>query len=108
MVPDLTATTDGTGQFAFDNVAIGIYRLVIEKDGFNAAARNLTLVEPGEKLVSNFDLVPGAISEAVSITATRGERDASEVPAKAETVASEQLIRQNPTTTQDALTNVAN
>ena len=105
---ELTATTDGTGQFQFDNVAIGIYRLRIEKDGFNAAARNLTIVEPGEKLVSNFDLVPGAISEAVSVTATRGERDASEIPAKAETVASEQLIRQNATTTQDALTNVAN
>ncbi len=105
---ELTATTDGTGQFTFDNVAIGIYRLVIEKDGFNTAARNLTLVEPGEKLVSNFDLLPGAIGESISVTATRGERDATEVPAKTETIGSEQLIRQNATTTQDALTNVAN
>lgn len=105
---ELTATTDGNGNYLFENLAIGIYRVRVEQTGFGAAARNITLVEPGEKLEANFDLSPGAVTETVSVTAARGERDALEIPAKTESVAGDQLIRQNVTTAQDALTSLAN
>ncbi len=105
---ELTATTDGNGNYLFENLAIGIYRVRVEQTGFGAVARNITLVEPGEKIEANFDLSPGALTETVSVTAARGERDALEIPAKTESVVSEQITRQNVTTAQDALTNLAN
>ncbi len=105
---ELTAATDKDGKYAFDNVAIGLYRLRVEQAGFSIAARNVTLAEAGEKLEANFDLSPGSISEQVSVTAARGERDTLEVPVRTEAVGSEELQRQNATTTQDALLKVPN
>ncbi len=105
---DLVTTTDGAGQYRFENIAIGIYRLRVELTGFNTAVRNLTVTELGEKIESNFDLVPGAITEVVSVTAARGERDETEIPAKTESLVGEELQRQNNTTTQDGLTNLSN
>ncbi|MDX2030740.1 MAG: TonB-dependent receptor, partial [Blastocatellia bacterium] len=105
---ETTATTDGGGQYQFVNIAIGIYRLRVELTGFNTAVRNLTVTELGEKIESNFDLVPGAITEAVSVTAARGERDETEIPAKTEGVNEKELERQNNTTTQDGLTTLSN
>lgn len=105
---ELSATTDGNGRYEFESVAIGLYRLRVELAGFSTAARNLTLAEPGEKLEANFDLSPGGITEQVSVTAARGERDALEVPVRTEAIPSEEILRQNNTTTQDTLTKVAN
>jgi hemoglobin/transferrin/lactoferrin receptor protein len=105
---ELTATTDSDGRYQFDNVSIGIYRLRVEQEGFSTVARNITLTEPGEKIEANFDLSPGAVTEQVSVTAARGERDELEVPVRTEAIGSEELIRQNNTTTQDALTKVPN
>lgn len=105
---ELTATTDNNGQYQFDSIAVGLYRLRVEQAGFSTAARNVTLAEAGEKLEANFDLAPGSISEQVSVTAARGERDALEVPVRTEAVGSEELQRQNNTATQDSLTKTAN
>ncbi len=105
---ELTATTDKDGKYNFDNVAIGLYRLRVEQAGFSIAARNVTLADAGEKLEANFDLAPGSITEQVSVTAARGERDALEVPVRTEAVGSEELQRQNNTTTQDTLSKVPN
>jgi len=103
-----TATTDASGRFQLNELAAGIYRVRVEKAGFSTAARNLTLADPNGKLEANFELAPGDITEQVSITAARGERDTLEVPVRAETITEDQLIRQNNTSTQDALTSVPN
>ncbi len=105
---ELTAATDKDGKYAFDNIAIGLYRLRVEQAGFSIAARNVTLAEAGEKLEANFDLAPGSISDQVSVTAARGERDTLEVSVRTEAVGSEELQRQNATTTQDTLLKVPN
>ena len=103
-----SAATDTAGLYQINNVAIGIYRLRVEKTGFAAASRSLTVAEAGEKIESNFDLAPGGVAEQVSVTAARGERDALEIPVRAETIAQQVLDRQNNTATQDALTSVPN
>src|SRR5262245_4335446 len=103
-----TATTDASDRYQLNELAIGIYRVRVEKAGFSTAARNLTLAAPSEKVEANFELAPGDITEQVSITAARGERDTLEVPVRAETITEDQLIRQNNTSTQDALTSVPN
>jgi len=103
-----TATTDASGHYQHNDLAKGIYRVSVEKPGFSTATRNLTLGDTRESVEANFELVPGDIAEQVSVTAARGERDALEVPVRAETITEDQLIRQNNTSTQDALTAVPN
>src|SRR5262245_34063040 len=103
-----TATTDASDRYQLNELAIGIYRVRVEKAGFSTAARNLTLAAPSEKVEANFELAPGDIAEQVSVTAARGERDALEIPVRAETITEDQLIRQNNTATQDLLTSVPN
>src|SRR5215475_236904 len=103
-----TTTTDASGRYQLNELAAGVYRVRVEKAGFSTAARNLTVADPNEKVVANFELAPGDISEQVSVTAARGERDALEVPVRAETITEDQLVRQNNTSTQDALTSVPN
>ncbi|MBI3426642.1 MAG: TonB-dependent receptor, partial [Acidobacteria bacterium] len=105
---ELTATTDKDGHYEFDGVAIGLYRLRVEQAGFSTAARNVTLDDAGAKLEANFDLSPGSITEQVSVTAARGDRDTLEVPVRTEAIGSEELQRQNNTTTQDSLAKTAN
>jgi outer membrane receptor protein involved in Fe transport len=103
-----SATTDASGRYQINDVAVGIYRLRVEKPGFATAARSLTLADAGEKIESNFNLAPGGVAEQVSVTAARGDRDTLEIPVRAETISQQVLDRQNNTATQDALTQVPN
>ncbi|MCI0388107.1 MAG: TonB-dependent receptor [Acidobacteria bacterium] len=103
-----TITTDASGRYQFKDLTIGNYRVGVEKAGFSTAARYLTLAKPGEKVEANFELALGVIAEQVVVTAARGERGALEVPMRTETITEDQLIRQNNTATQDALTAVPN
>src|SRR5262245_63505827 len=58
-----TATTDASGRYQLNELAIGVYRVRVEKVGFSTASRNLTLADLGAKLEYNFELVNGDIAE---------------------------------------------
>ncbi len=105
---ELLTTTDSSGKFQFSGISSGIYRVVVEKEGFSAATRNYTVSSNGEKVEANFQLDIGDIAEQVSVTATRNERDALEIPVRTDTVTQDQIIRQNITSTQDSFNNLAN
>lgn len=102
------ATTGTTGEFSFENLSNGLYRLTVEKSGFSSVTRSFTLVSGGEQIEANIELLPGGITEVVSVTAIRGEREIQDVPVRAETITGEGVFRQNVAGTQDALANVAN
>lgn len=99
--------TDPAGRYEFNGLSGETYRVTIEIVGFSAASRVVTIAG-GEKTEANFTLEVGDIAEQVSVTATRGEREALEIPVRTETVSQEELLRQNPTTTQDSLANAPN
>ncbi|MEM2591090.1 MAG: TonB-dependent receptor [Thermofilaceae archaeon] len=101
-------TTDASGRYEFSQVSIGIYRVRIEKDGFSAAVRTLSLVVPGERIEANFELAPGAIAEEVTVAAARSERDILKIDARSETLPQEELLKQNIIGTGDALLSVPN
>lgn len=101
-------TTDAAGRYTFDDVTIGIYRFRVQKLGFSEANRNVSVSEIGEKLQANFELAPGGITESVTVTASRGERDVMEIPVRADSVTPEILQRTNPATAGDALLNLPN
>jgi outer membrane receptor protein involved in Fe transport len=101
-------TTDSSGTFKFENLSSGLYRLAVEKKGFSAVTRSFTLVSSGERIEANIELLPGSITEVVSVTATRGEREIQDVPVRAETITAEAILKENITTTQDALNKTSN
>ncbi len=103
-----TLLTSEEGAYRFDNLANGLYSVTVEKEGFSAVTRHFTLTSAGERVESNFELVPGRLAEQVTITAVRGEREVQVVPVRAETITGEALIRENVTGTQDSLTKIAN
>jgi hemoglobin/transferrin/lactoferrin receptor protein len=102
------SVTDADGRYEFNGVSIGIYRLRVRKTGFSETGRNVELAEPGEILEVNFDLSAGGISEQITVTAIRGERDVLDVPIRTQTLDENVLTRQNPAGTGDALLNVPN
>lgn len=102
-----TALTDAAGKFQFDNLAHGSYRVTVEREGFSTVTRSFKLTA-GERAEANIELTPGGISDLVSVTAIRGEREVLDIPVRAETITAEALLRENPTSTQDGLTKVAN
>lgn len=101
-------TTDSTGAFKFENLPNGLYRLTVEKSGFSSVTRSFTLISSGEQIEANVELLPGSITEVVSVTAIRGEREIQDVPVRAETITGDFVLKQNVAGTQDALTNVSN
>jgi outer membrane receptor protein involved in Fe transport len=100
--------TDNAGRYQFNGLGNGSYRITVEHEGFSTAAQAATITSGNEKATADFTLEVGDIAEQVSITATRGERDALEIPVRTETVTREEILRQNVTTTQDTMTNVPN
>ncbi len=103
-----TALTDGAGNYRFDGLVNGLYRVTVEKEGFSTTTRRFTLAAAGERIEANFALTPGGITEQVSITAVRSERESLVIPVRTETITTEALIRENVAGAQDAFTKVAN
>ncbi|MBI4469158.1 MAG: TonB-dependent receptor [Acidobacteria bacterium] len=103
-----TELSDSAGRCVFDGLSVGIYRLRIRKETFSEAARNIEIALPDEHQDISFELNPGMITEQVTVTATRGERDVLEVPGRTESLNETILTRINPATTADALANVPN
>ncbi|MBI4469360.1 MAG: TonB-dependent receptor, partial [Acidobacteria bacterium] len=101
-------STDASGRYHHDDLAIGIYRIRVQKVGFSEANRNVSISDLGERLQASFELQPGGITESVTVTASRGERDVLEIPVRAEAITPELLQRINPTTPGDALLNLPN
>jgi hemoglobin/transferrin/lactoferrin receptor protein len=101
-------TTDSSGSFKFENLTSGLFRLTVEKKGFSAVTRSFTLISSNERIEANIELLPGSITEVVSVTATRGEREIQDVTVRAETITAEAILRENVTTTQDVLSKAPN
>ncbi len=101
-----TTTSDESGSYQFTGLSIGIYRLRVQKAGFSEISRNLEIAELGESVEVNFDLMPGGITEQVTVTATRGQRDVLNVPVRTQAITQTVLARQNPAGTGDVLLNV--
>lgn len=104
----MEAFSDAAGRYEFTGVVIGIYRVRVKAVGFSEVSRQVEISEPGESSEVNFDLYAGRLTEEVTVTATRGERDALSVPVRTETLDETVLARQNVAGTGDALLNIPN
>ncbi len=104
----ITEMTDNSGTVVFGGLSVGIYRLKLKREGFAETVRDLEIALPDERVEANIELAPGIITEQITVTASRGERDILAVPVRTEILNSGILARINPATTGDALVNVPN
>jgi outer membrane cobalamin receptor len=64
-----TTTSDASGEFRFDNVALGSYTVQVETEGFAPQTQQMTLASEGE-LRSHFALTVAGSKESVQVTDT--------------------------------------
>src|SRR5216684_1229685 len=62
-------TTESNGQYAFSGVAVGNYRLEVERQGFRKNLINSLNITPGEENQFNTQLRLGSNAETVTVTA---------------------------------------
>ena len=98
-----TISADQDGRFRFSNLAIGIYRLTVSLDGFSKDSRTVAVGDAADTLELTFVLRPGGLSDSVTVTATRSERDALEVPIRTDTITAAQILERAPSSTGEAL-----
>jgi outer membrane receptor protein involved in Fe transport len=105
---EVTVQTDGGGKFSIPNLRAGTYRVSATGQGFTTDARNI-LVEDGAAATADFSLAPGAIEDTVTVTAGKGSAIvASEVPQTVTVISEEDLERQRPRSTFEAIERAPN
>lgn len=73
----LTATTDQQGRYKFENLAAGVYTVVVSAKGFTEARRENVTIREGQpaSLDVQLEVAPIEASTTVSATGTKGNSD---------------------------------
>ncbi len=89
-----TVKTNGEGLYVLPGLTPGVYRVTVEKDGFQTAVRRNVVLNTGDNATENFTLLAGDIKEAVTIEgrSTLIERDSPAVS----TVVNRQFVENLP------------
>lgn len=100
--------TDGAGKYQFTDLRPGSYRISAVSRGFATNAETV-LLEDGASRTQDFSLSPGTIEDVVTVTAGKGsERVAIEVPQTVTVTTSEDIERQRPRSTFEAIERAPN
>ncbi|MEO8678088.1 MAG: TonB-dependent receptor [Vicinamibacterales bacterium] len=105
---ELSGETDAQGHYRFEVPAVGTYLVIASRDGFSEAARTVPVERLEAAVEVPFELELGAMTAQVSVTASRAEREVRQIPLHVETLTDGAIEQQNPLSTGDALTSVAN
>ncbi|MEP7362157.1 MAG: TonB-dependent receptor [Acidobacteriota bacterium] len=62
--------TGDSGGYVFVNLDPGLYRVDVEHQGFNKASKTEIDLQPNTTARVNFELVPGAVTESISVSAS--------------------------------------
>ncbi len=100
--------SDERGRFTFLDVPVGRYLVSVTYEGLTPSSQTVVVPETGNPTALEFKLSPGGVDLGVTVTATRGERDALLIPLRAQSITNEQLQMQAPPSTGDALNAAAN
>ncbi len=99
--------TSAEGAYALKDLPAGTYRLSVSLDGFATQGKTVALAA-GETAEEDFDLSLGALDEAITITAARGERAIAEIPQTVTVISEEDLQERRPRSVQEAFERVPN
>jgi len=100
--------TGDDGQFQFEVTTLGTYLVIVTRGGFSEAARTLTVVDANAMFDLPVQLEIGGLNAAVTVTATRAERETLQIPLHVENIPRAAIEQANTLSTGDALAVVAN
>ena len=69
--PGLVVTTDEVGAFIFEDVLVGTYEILAQREHLTANRETVT-IEPGRTSIVNFTLELSPVHEEITVTATDG------------------------------------
>ena len=68
-----TEATSPTGTYTVTNLPVGAYKVAVELEGFRKAEKSGFALTADGRITADFSLGVGGLTEAVSVTAIRGE-----------------------------------
>ena len=96
--------TNERGEFSFDNLGVGDYKLSVEADGLTQVGGAQTVsIAAGQENRVTVNLTVSAIKDEVIVSATRTETNVSEAAASAYVVSASDLLRSQRMSVLDAL-----
>jgi hemoglobin/transferrin/lactoferrin receptor protein len=99
-----TVETDASGRYAFDVPATGAYLVIVARPGFAEAARTIVVDGEDAALEVPVSLELGVMSDEVTVTANRSEREVRQIPLHVETLSRAGIEQANVLSTGEALT----
>lgn len=90
---DEQTQTDRSGSFAVRDLPAGKYRITVRAPGFAVATTQITLNDAAA-MKQNFVLVPGALTDTISVTAGKGNLRSTEDTPQVTTITKAQEIEQ--------------
>lgn len=100
---EVEATTGADGRFDLSVPGGGTYLVVVERGTLVDAARTITLDGPDASVDLPVSLEVGSFSSAVSVTATRADREIKQIPLNVNSIGAAALAPANPLSPGDAL-----
>lgn len=106
---ELVASTDDDGRFAFKDLAAGIYSIIVQREGFALASREIEVVRAGARELE-VTLEPGALNEEIAVIATTvvgPQESAAKIPGSFDIVDRETLERSRVFNFSEAMRKIA-
>lgn len=97
---ELQTQTDASGNFSFDGLAKGVYRVTVEVAGFSSSTREVSLKENSMQTL-DIPLSIGNINETVTVTATRTELATTDTAVPVSVITREKLEQKTLNTVGD-------
>ena len=105
---ELSVETGEEGRFQFEVVTPGTYLVIVTRRGFSEAARTIAIVNADAMLDLPVQLEVGGLNAAVTVTASRAQRESLQVPLHVESIPRGAIEQANTLSTGDALAALAN
>jgi hemoglobin/transferrin/lactoferrin receptor protein len=100
---ETVVATDATGRYTFDVAGTGSYLVIVTRRGFSDAARTVVIERPDHTVDLPVSLELGVLSDQVTVTSSRSEREVRQIPLHVETISRAGIEQSNVLSTGDAL-----
>lgn len=105
---EMVVETDASGRYAFDVANTGSYLVIVTRSGFSDAARTVVIDRPDHVVDLPVTLELGVLSDQVTVTSSRSEREVKQIPLHVETLSRAGIEQTNMLSTGDALASTVN
>jgi hemoglobin/transferrin/lactoferrin receptor protein len=105
---EITVQTDASGRYSFNVSGTGSYLVIVRRAGFSEAARTVVIDRAESTIDLPVSLELGVLSDEVTVTAARSDREVRQIPLHVETLSRAGIEQANVLSTGDALTAAVN